>query len=445
MPRMAASRSLHRAQKTIYRYCLGIVKTLSPEAAIQKFRSVLIQHIDNENPTVFRAVEELIWANNPEEFQHTLTRACYILINNWLAANNPDSITDLVRIFEDPAIQHSTLSHSLERLRGYLRRFLSSTQYQNLKLYAARYLEADQGHWTHRYTPYFLASQYTNPGNSQEERRIAKELADAWKSRFRLELTHYSARAGCPNAAESRNPTALGPAAVDLMKRVICQRTLFDYRDLASLFLKQTQDLTLKDFKVSLYRYLLHVSPGGPVLPALPTVLAKRLERCLQQTYPEYGSRVVDGALRLRTCNHVIELLTASRDGKPTEMFLKFVSEDAALTLIFMLLKLLLISPQSRAHLDAQIARLVEHYRHLPEKDCHWLIQFLETFQIAAVIHTDSKTQFNLVEVSQPTPLGTGERERIFAQTECPMTDEELRKLTAPRAFPKIRPQTDAF
>lgn len=427
------TRSLRRSQEVIYAYFLRLVKFCTPEEATQKFHRTLIQHVVTEDNDVFRAVEELLFTNHIEEFKFTLTRCCYILINNWLASNNADAIAGLVQVFDDPLIHRPTLSLGLNRLRAYLRDFLTSSQYQNLKLYAARYTDIQQKHWTHRYTPYLLASQYTDPRNSLEERRIAKELADAWKARFRQELTHFSARAGSPRAQDSYNPTALGPEALDLIKQVIAPHSLFGYRNLASLFLKQTRGFNLRAYKLSLHPYLVSAHPLNQMTQPVPTGLSAQLLRYLEQLYPDYGERPVDAALQLRTGKQLLEALTADRKGEPSLLFLQFVSEGASLALIFILLKLLLICPQARAHLEAHIAYLVNHYRHLQERDCRWLIHFLEAFQIASVIHTDDKIQFNLVEVSQPSPLGMTARERIFAQTECPMTDEEMRKLSLPR------------
>jgi hypothetical protein len=65
---------------------------------------------------------------------------------------------------------------------------------------------------------------------------------------------------------------------------------------------------------------------------------------------------------------------------------------------VLILLKLILISPNSRIHLETKIAQIIKYYMDSPEKQCKWLINFLEIFNITFAIYADQDVEYNLIK-----------------------------------------------
>ena len=92
----------------------------------------------------------------------------------------------------------------------------------------------------------------------------------------------------------------------------------------------------------------------------------------------------------------------------------------APLTLAIVLLKLILVSPNSHPYLDARIADLIRYYEQFPREECQWIINFLEIYGVTLAI-CGSDVQYNLVHVQQDSTESNAETAsldeyRIFSQ-----------------------------
>jgi hypothetical protein len=112
---------------------------------------------------------------------------------------------------------------------------------------------------------------------------------------------------------------------------------------------------------------------------------------------------------------------TIANGQDPAHLFVLLLSKGNALTLVILLLKLVLISPYSRTHLEARIADLIKYYEDYSEEQCQWMIHFLEIFNITMAIHAEN-VEYNLVEMGtdcsnqMAKPAGNY---RIFSQLKC--------------------------
>ena len=83
------------------------------------------------------------------------------------------------------------------------------------------------------------------------------------------------------------------------------------------------------------------------------------------------------------------------------------------------MLKLVLISPHSRLHLEVCLARLIQYYEDEKQDDCQWFINFLEICQISLTIYGEN-VQYNLVSMSNTQPIAQENSDinncRIFSQ-----------------------------
>lgn len=388
-------RDIPRAQETIYSYLLEIVKTWSPDDVLKEFKHLFIEHVNTVSSHTLPSLYEIVFANQEQEFRNTLKRSCYILINNWDLSRNHKSIQQLIQCFEDPIIHRSTMSPTLRRLRSWIKNFVESDEFQQLKLFAARY-DDQKKHWSDRYTSYLLVPQYIDLKNPVEQRHAARALSKQLKEKFKFELAMYTARSQANATVEKlpKNPTNLGDDVLRLIKTIVAKRGKFSYANLANIFLKQTHNLSYSEFKQCLLNYLIFSSESQEFTKALRTQLAEKLD----QLYLSHHDKPIDEALLLRTCNRVIEYLTTENHQEPSSLFVQVLSHGNPLTLVVVLLKLILICRYARTHLEARIAELVQYYKDGNEEDCQWVIHFFEIFDITMTIYAEN-VEFNLVHM----------------------------------------------
>ena len=414
---------IQEAQESIYRFLLDIVKQKSPGEVLQEFRYSFIDYnAAAGNPEIIKAISELIFANNEKEFRDTIKRSCYILINNWYVSRNHTSIQELVELFAEVRSPQRTLSPTLSRQRTWLWNFVNGSEYNDLKLFISRY--AQKAHWSNRYQSYLLVPQYTNLSNPVEQREAARALSLKLKEQFKLELAMYTARSQSPIHKDriSNNPTALGDHVLHFIKKIVAKNGVFNYEHLAHLFMEQTKKINYRYFKYCLTKYLVFSLANNTICNTLEEKLIEKLE----DLYVDHHEEPLDDALLLRTCNRLIDYFTTEDRHKPSETFIWLMSQGHHILLAILLLKIILICPNARNHLETSVAKLIEYYVNYPEEDCKWVIMFFEVFKIAFAIYADD-VQYNLIKMD-------GDRPEKFSDLD----------LDAYRVFSQLRPTDSA-
>ena len=413
-------KNIQKAQETLYQFLLSIVKKWPPEEVLLEFKRLFFYNIDSTNSIAIHAVYDIVFSNDEIEFRNTLKRCCYILVNNWDATRHYQPIQELIKLFENFEVEQSTISPTLKRLRGWIQDFSNSKDYEDLKLFASRYDEQQkaQSHWTNRYTSYLLVPQFVDLANPIEQREAARALAKRLKDRFKFDLAMYIVKSQTATSPEKvpRNPTTLGNNVVLLIKTIVAKRGQFSYANLANIFLRQTQHLSYQDFKQSLQKYLIFSVDRSAFAETLKAKLAEKLDTL----YQDYEQEPINDALILRTCNRIIEYLTTENRQDPSLLFILLLSPGNPITLVIVLLKLILISKNSRTHLEARIAELIRYYEKYPEDECQWVVNFLEIFNVTFTIYAEN-VQYNLIKMGEselsPQESIALEDYRIFAQT----------------------------
>ncbi|HEY9647228.1 MAG TPA: hypothetical protein V6C88_12700 [Chroococcidiopsis sp.] len=400
-----SDRDIPKAQETIYGFLLEIVKIWPAEDVLTEFKHLFIHHSNTVSSETLPSLYEIVFANQEFEFRNTIKRSCYILINNWDITRNHQSIQTLIQSFDDPIIHKNTLSPTLQRLRHWLRSFIASKDFEELKLFAARYDNSEPKHWSERYTSYLLVPQYIDLNNPLEQRQAARALSRKLKEKFKFDLAMYTARSQTTVAKEELppNPTALGDEVLRLIKAIVARRGMFSYPNLANIFVKQIQNLTYKDFKESLKKYLVFSVEQKHSAQTLQNQLAEKLDLL----YVNHHDKTVDEALLLRTCNRVIEYLTTEDHSTPSPLFASLMSQGNPLTLSVVLLKIILICRNAHTHLEARIADLIMYYNTAPEDECQWIVNFFELFRIMMAIYTEN-VEFNLVNMNEQIAHSSG-------------------------------------
>jgi hypothetical protein len=401
-------RNLPKAQEAIYEFLLEIVRIWTPEDVLKEFKHLFIHpsiHPSHELSTsVLPHLYNIVSANQEQEFTHTLKRSCYILINNWDISRNHEAIQNLIQLFSDPIVYKHTVSPTLKRLREWLRNFVASSDFQQLKLFAARYEDYQKVHWSQRYASYLLVPQYTNLENPLEQRQVARNLSQKLKEKFKFELAMYTALSQEMNGERKlENPTSLGDEVLYLIKRIVAKRGVFSYPNVAHIFLNQTQNLSYAAFKQSLLEYLIFSVEQNEFTKTLKHQLAEKLKTL----YSEHDNKEINNALLLRTANRLIDYLTTENQQEPSALFVLLLSQGNSLTLVVVLLKLLLICGYARTHLETRIASLIHYYADYSEAECRWVVNFFEMFRIVTAIYTEN-IEYNLVNMNEPCSPQTG-------------------------------------
>ncbi|MDB9315481.1 hypothetical protein PN462_20375 [Spirulina sp. CS-785/01] len=387
----------------IYNYFLDLVRYYDPEDTIEEFRKLFFEfECHSENEEAFKDLEQILKHQDPREFINTLKRCCYILINNWETLRQSEAIRKFVKGFQEVDFDpKSVRNRNKIRLKSYLKSFVESKDYEELLLFTEKHgtRSKQEKHWSERYTSYLLVPQYADTNNSPEQREAARTLSVELKQKFKFDLAMFTARSQSQSVPKDKlkNPTGLGEEILNLIKRIVAKRGKFSYTNLAHIFCKQTEGVPYNKFKEALLSYLVYSVEKHTNTELLKTHLKRKLEKL----YNKYNDKIINESLLLRTCNQVISFLTTEDGENPSETFIYLLSQGTPLTLVIVLLKLILICPNARTHLETCIAHLIEYYREFPEDECQWVINFFEIFNITFAIYADNDVQYDLIRVEK--------------------------------------------
>jgi hypothetical protein len=389
--------TIYEAQDIIYKFFIHHINNSKPELAWQEFKKLFIELIAPLESKLIQAMHTIIAANDATEFNNLFKRCCYILLNNWISQRQYQLALELVTTISQITLTEPAADNFLKILRVWLRNFVTSKDYEEIKLFVSKYDNLVQTHWTARYQPYLLAAQYLDSKNTPEERETARVLSQQLKDKYKFELAMYTSRS--QSAAFKfktyYNPTLLGDEALRLIKIILINRGSLSYPTLANIFITQSQYITYKQFKAGLIKYLFYYIEVNNSTAFVQTKIIEILEL----THPENDEESLNSSLLLRACNHLIKCLTVENLGEQTALFRLFATQLNPLTLAIIMLKIILISPHSRMHLEVCFARLIQYYQDNSAEECQWFINFLEVCQIALTIYGEN-VQYNLLNMS---------------------------------------------
>lgn len=385
------------AQEVIWKFFLNLTKSNAPELVLKEFKNLFINPTYSSNSEIQKALNTIVFSQNEQEFRNTLKRCIYILLNTWIIGRKYQYPQALIEKFAVTNLNYRDSSTFLDCLRSWIINFLKSQDYQEVKVFALKYEQKETENWKSRYASYLLTPQYLDSRNPLEQRQAARRLSQQLQDKYKFDLAIYTAHSHTtPYQERKTNPTALGNEALRLIKTVLAKRSFFNYMNLANIFLKQTEQLTYKQFKKSLLKYLIFSLECNGFVDSVKTQLSQKLEL----VYQHEEQQVLDKSLFLRTCNRVIEYLTIQKNGKPSDLFVLIASQGNPLTLAIMILKILLICPLSRTYLELCMAKLIEYYENDLSSECEWVINFLEVSKIILTIYTEN-VKYNLVNMEQ--------------------------------------------
>ncbi|QHG19777.1 hypothetical protein [Nostoc sp. ATCC 53789] len=404
------------AQEEVYSFFVEIVKKLSPDDVLREFKGLFIDGLDLEESDYIPGIYSIFLDDNEQELCNTLKRCCYIIVNNWKTNRKDKYIQELVNLFVNENLKIKDNNDPVVKIcKTWLENFVNSKDYQELKLFADKYDESSKGHWANRYSSYLLIDQSVNKNNPIEQQEAARKLSKQIKEKFKFELAMYIARSQSTvsSTARYKNPSVLGDQALRLIKAIVLKRGVFSHENIAHIFLKQTQNQTLEQFKVNLEKYLfLSVGKQESV-----EAWKQQFIDVLSSWKKDYNQEVITKELFLRTCNRVIDYLTIENSKEPSSLFILLISQGHALTLVIILLKIILICNNSRRHLETRIAHLIRFYENYSEDECKGVINFMEIFNITFAIYAEN-VEYNLIKMEEQSsnPQLNLDGYRVFSQ-----------------------------
>jgi hypothetical protein len=387
------------AQDIIYKFLIDRINNSASEVVLQQFKKIFIELSPPANPKLIQALETIIEFDSQLEFNNLFKRCCYILLNNWISYKKYELAKDLITIISERTLTEPQADNFLKILRVWLTNFVSSPEYEEIKLFVFKYGDYQplEKHWTSRYQPYLLATQYLDTKNTLEARQTAKLLSQQLKDKYKFDLAMYTSRSQSATFKFKNyyNPTLLGDEALRLIKIILVNRGSLNYRSLANIFIQQSQNITYKQFKEALMNYLCYCDRKF----YNSDIYHQQLINSLDNFNTENDRETLNTGLLLRTCNYLIKNLIVENSGEPTALFLIFATQLNPLTLAILMLKIILISPYSQSYLELCLARLITYYQDKSAAESQWLINFLEVCQIALTIYGEN-VKYNLVNMS---------------------------------------------
>ncbi|MBG1245204.1 hypothetical protein [Nostoc sp. NZL] len=405
------------AQDEVYSFFVEIAKKLPPEDVLREFKGLFIDGLDSQDSYSIPGIYSIFLDDNEQEFCNTLKRCIYIIINTWKTNRKDKYIQELVNLFTSENLKVKTNNFpAINICKSWLDNFINSKDYQELKLFAAKYEESFKGHWANRYTSYLLVDQSVDQNNSKEQQEAARKLSKQIKDKFKFELAMYIARSQSAISSTTRytNPSMLGDHALRLIKAIVLKRGMFSHENIAHIFIKQTQNQTLEEFKINIEKYLFFSVVKQESLESWRHQFAD----ILSLWKADYNQEIITKELFLRTCNRVIDCLTIENGKEPSSLFILLLNQGHSLTLVIILLKIILISKNSRKHLEIKIAHLIRFYEKYPEEECKGIINFIEIFNITFAIYAEN-VEYNLIKMEEEqnsNPQLNLDGYRVFSQ-----------------------------
>lgn len=484
---------IQQVQEVIYQHLLVWVRCGAPEAVIAEFDQLFLHNLDSSSEDALHAVYRLALIGDEPAFRATLKRACYIAINNWAKIREYQAIADLVALFDQSKITYTdTFSPSLGRLRQWVRAFVASADYRDLQALAARYQgqrvarptwgtvgEVDPvsgtwavAHaaqpWRDRHLAHQLIAQAANRHNPREQRELALGMAKQIRDRFKFDLAMYVARSQvrshrdpAADAPDPRpyprahghpaplNPTCLGDRVLQIVKTIVLRGDRRSYERQAVQLLTRIHEAHYATFKAQWLDYLL----TSDTMTSESTTVEQRLRQTFQTIYANHDRDRVSDRLILLTCHRAIELLLVNvrqnghQNGhqgdrpEPSALFVRLMASGSPLTLAILLLKIVLLSPTSRLHLDLCVAKLLDYYDQAPApaeapaaeqgaaepRPQDWMGYFVDILNVTFAVHAEN-VRYSLVRMD----VGNGEvctalsaehlaDYRLFSQVEQPL------------------------
>ena len=397
-----SNQELEKYQEQLCQSWKILIRGKSYEYSFLYFKQLFLEYQQYRiisNTDINQKLTQIIQGNNYQIFQRTFRRCCYILIHNLLIKKKDYLIVKLPEILtnyrQKQASSRNYSSFSKRKLNSWLVSFIDSKAYQELQLFSLNFQEQSAQSWFHRHIDYLFFLQYIDKTNPQEQRDTALLMLKRLKKDFKYNLAMYLAKCQSGNYDSQNDILAILPEEVlRFVKLIAIRKGRTSHQNIALLFLQQTQEVNYLYFKTALQKYIIFSLSETKIVTSINNYLSRKID----SLYPEYNERQINQSLTLRTCNKIFDYLTINQ-AQPSELFVLFMSQGNPYTVVIILLKLILISPNSQNHLDTKIGELIQYYSQSPASECKWLLKLIDIFKVTFAIYADKDVKYNLLKV----------------------------------------------
>ena len=380
-------------EQTLYEHFQECVQQESPEELIERFRRLFVSGKDYQDTAVRSALSKLVSSKHAEQnFKNIVNRCCYILVNDWQQRQLEQAIPALVAVLNE-SVADGKRYRTASRLQQLMGHFIQSDQYRKLQRLGR--LFAQQQSWLGdlliRY-PYLYEGCLLGKDSSPEQQQALRQLYKRMQQRFELNLFQYinyrvRPKKGKPATLQPvDNPTLLTSKELQRSLKLFVGTVEGSYtqKDLSQNFLTNSHQLSYGAFKDDLYDYL-----TASIDPRYGKhQFNEKLSQKLQTILPDCHAQKVDEFLLLRTVCQLLNFLTVeSRQCADHYVLIDLVTNLGTTNTVSLLLKVVLLCPKARPHLENRMALLFERYELSAPEEVLWLIKMLENLQIALCTH----------------------------------------------------------
>jgi hypothetical protein len=398
-------------EQILYNHLMNCVQSESPVQLIERFRKLFIDGWGYPDPEIAAALNRMITSNLPaDEFKNMLNRCCYILINRWqIHHKNPLAFANLLSLFKTTGSQFAS-----RRLQELVQIFVKSEEYLGLERLTQVYdleptinnnykeqseIKRPLANLISRY-PYLYSHCLLNEASSKENKRLIIQLQQERQKQFEINLLQYATylvrRVQIERQASSvqvirsiqpiANPTLLSDLKLELaLKKFVGKvEDSYSYRELAQRFLNRTSsNQSYGRFKQHLYEYLItSIEPEYG-----KHQFYERLYKQLNNSFTDFDSKKINDYLIEQTCVQLFNFLVESPHHPEYLIFIDLISNLGTLSTITLLLKIVLLSQQSRPHLEKRFSVLFNYYESQTINDLLWLVESLENLNVALIVN----------------------------------------------------------
>ncbi|PPT08757.1 hypothetical protein CKA32_003907 [Geitlerinema sp. FC II] len=386
----------------IRKYFQEIAQLPGATQAVDRFFKFWFSPFPIPDNAAASVVKELIKHQCERYFLESFQESIYLLFVSWAQSRNLEACCEfLERLERSFAPQQFTPLLLPYRVRAWFESFYSSPDYDDLRRTIALYLQSeshqlDSTRWSDRYFDFCLKSISLDRNRPLFQRQFARRLAIYLQKRFQLKLALYVARSQSQFETPEHNPTIFGDDFVQILKTILASSFSSQQYKKAQLFTRKTQRENYQKFKKMLLFYLTSCTDRNEIKNYISIEIGRKLN-CL---FARQNLNPTTDGLRLTTCNEIANLLMTEDYQTPSFLFLRLVDRGKFLTLTSTLMKLLLVSPESRDRLEQCAAALLRYYERQPHDTAKRVIPLFEILKIALAI-ASKDIEYSLVAVKE--------------------------------------------
>jgi hypothetical protein len=407
-------KSTVRDAEPIYFYFFNCVKTDPPVEVIANFRRVFIEGRDYRDASVREALEKIVLSKQAEkDFTTVLYQSCQIAIQHWF--QKPELLTtivELVALFEQLPTSQVSIARLSSRCLQLSKNFVKTEPYIKLKrLMRVIVANLDKEDVSFSLTellvryPYLYKHCLLDEDCNLDYQKLIRKLRSQNQHCFEVTFVRYLiyqmrllqiARARQLSSGAGRllrrveSPTLLNGDEVKAALKLFAPK---NYHNSATQNLsldvleKHKQLPTFKVFKGDLYNYLISLVDPNYGKRYFNKLIFDKLQKIL----PESHSQKLSEFFVLRTYTQLLNfLIVESRQNLNHQVLTDAIANLGTTQTSNLLLRLLLLYPKIRPHLESRLAILFEHYEFCDRQQVTWLIKILENFNISIGLHFGS-------------------------------------------------------